>query len=125
MSDKPLLTVSVDFDGTITKSPDPDSPDFNVLRPYCKELMTFLNAVGVKFYLLTGRKDEYTQEAIDLCKEWELPIDFSNPHRKIVTDVYIDDKNLECTEVNWWSICLILYSRVLYIKAKNTKESKK
>ena len=125
MSNKPLLTVSVDFDGTITKSSDPSSSDFNVLRPWCKESMSLLSELGVKFYLLTGRRDEYTQEAIDLCKKWKLPIDLSAPHRKIITDVYIDDNNLGCTGIDWSAIYYMLYYRVLYIKAKNTKESKK
>lgn len=122
MSDKPLLTVSVDFDGTITKSSDPSSSDFNVLRPQCRESMLILDTLGVKFYLLTGREDKYTEEAVNLCKKWRLPIDLSAPHRKIITDVYIDDNNLGCTGIDWSAIYYMLYYRVLSIKAKNAKE---
>ena len=123
MIDKPLLTVSVDFDGTITKSSDSGSPDFNVLRPWCKESMVLLDTLGVKFYLLTGREDRYTEEALNLCRKWELPIDLSNPHRKIIADVYIDDRNLGCTGIDWSTIYYMLYYRVLSIKS--SKEKKK
>lgn len=103
------MKVSVDFDGTITQSSDPKEAGFNKIKPYCKEVMDILSKDGgVEFVLLTGRRDEWVPEAVQLCKEWELPIDTSTPTRKQITDIYIDDKNLCCERVDWREIGIIL-----------------
>lgn len=106
------MTVSVDFDGTITQTPNPGEDGFNKIRPHCKETMVMLNAMGVDFILLTGRKPEWVGEAIALCKEWELPVDVSTPNTKKITDYYIDDKCIYCREVDWNEIFDILYKEL-------------
>lgn len=98
------MIVSVDFDGTITESTIPGEPGFNVLAPHCKEVMQELADRGVKFVLLTARRPEYLQEALTFCKAWGLPIDLSTPTTKVGADVYIDDKNLGCTHIDWLKI---------------------
>lgn len=95
------MKVSVDFDGTITKSADDLDPGFEVLREDCKEVMLYLHDKGVEFVLLTARKFEYVGRAVMLCKEWGLPIDCSTPKIKQDCTFLIDDKNIDCDEVDW------------------------
>lgn len=97
------ITVSVDFDGTITKSAEHGQEGFNVLRENCKESMDYLSKRGVSFYLLTARQ-EYLQEAIDLCKEWNLPICTVNPTEKKITNWYIEDRAVGVSAVDWVEI---------------------
>lgn len=104
-----FLTVSVDFDGTITQSSDPTSPGFNSISPSCKEVMEALNKIGVRFYLLTARST-YLQEALNKCEEWKLPIYTLNPREKKMTDFYIDDKDVSCRGVDWKEIYSFFYS---------------
>ena len=97
------ITVSVDFDGTITKSAEHGQEGFNVLRENCKESMDYLSKRGVSFYLLTARQ-EYLPEAIALCKEWNLPICTTNPTMKKITNWYIEDRAVGVSDVNWVEI---------------------
>lgn len=97
------ITVSVDFDGTITKSAEHGQEGFNVLRENCKESMDYLSKRGVSFYLLTARQ-EYLPEAINLCKEWDLPIFTRNPTVKKITDWYIEDRAVGAGAVDWVEI---------------------
>lgn len=97
------ITVSVDFDGTITKSAEHGQEGFNVLRENCKESMDYLSKRGVSFYLLTARQ-EYLAEAIDLCEEWNLPICTGNSTVKKITNWYIEDRAVGVSNVNWVEI---------------------
>lgn len=97
------ITVSVDFDGTITKSAEHGQEGFNVLRENCKEAMDYLSKRGVSFYLLTARH-EYLPEAIDLCRKWDLPICTTNPTVKKITNWYIEDRAVGVSDVNWVEI---------------------
>lgn len=103
------MIVSVDFDGTITEASSPDKPGFNVLRPACAQVMWKLHHMGVKFYLLTGRREEWIPEAVQLCKKWGLPIDTSHPNTKVISDFYIDDKNIGCVGIDWLRIYDMLH----------------
>lgn len=105
----PCLTVSVDFDGTITGSHIPGTVGFNKIKDGCKRAMDLLHKMGVNFYLLTGRQ-EHLQEALNLCKGWNLPIFTFQPNTKKITDFYIDDKDISCTEIDWENIYAFLYS---------------
>lgn len=95
------MKVSVDFDGTITKSSDVRNPEFEVLREDCKDVMLYLSKKGVEFVLLTARKFKYVGRAVMLCKKWGLPIDCSTPKMKQDCTFFIDDKNIDCEEINW------------------------
>ena len=105
----PCLTVSVDFDGTITSSTIPGTVGFNKIKDGCKKAMDLLHKMGVNFYLLTGRQD-HLQEALERCKEWNLPICTFQPNTKKITDFYIDDKDISCSEIDWENIYAFLYS---------------
>ena len=114
------MVVSVDFDGTITKSSDFNNDGFNVIRPGCKKAMQELTKIGVQFVLLTGRSPEWVGEAVRLCQEWALPIDVSTPNTKRITDIYIDDKNLGCTGIDWKVIYRQIYA-LAYLERRNKK----
>lgn len=105
----PCLTVSVDFDGTITGSHIPGTVGFNKIKDGCKRAMDLLHKMGVNFYLLTGRQ-EHLQEALNLCKGWNLPIFTFQPNTKKITDFYIDDKDVSCQRIDWEQIYAFLYS---------------
>lgn len=104
------MIISVDFDGTITKAAHPDEVGFNQLRPHCKEVMSLLSLLGVKFLLLTGRESRYISEAVQLCERWGLPIDTEYPNIKRSSDFYIDDKNIDTKEIDWIKI----YNKIVY-----------
>lgn len=118
------MIVSVDFDGTITRSSDPQSAGFNCIRPGCKETLLSLNKMGVKFLLLTGRRPEWTPEAVELCKKWKLPIDVEHPNTKRISDVYIDDRNIGCTGIDWDMLRRQLYSMLLEKKSGSHHKEK-
>lgn len=115
------MIVSVDFDGTITQASEPYEDGFNKIRPYCKNAINILSKLGVEFFLLTGRKPEYLQEAVDLCKEWGLNIDCSHPNTKGISDLYIDDKNLSSIPMDWRLIFAHILMKLL--EEGNNEES--
>lgn len=106
------MVVSVDFDGTITQSSDPEEEGFNKIRPFCKEVMQELSEKGVVFKLLTGRRLEWVGEAVSLCREWGLPIDVSTPNTKTISDFYLDDRNLGCRGIDWGEIYQVLCAKL-------------
>lgn len=106
------MRVSVDFDGTITQNSTFGARGFNKIRPDCKETMDLLTEMGVQFVLLTGRLPEWIPEAVQLCKQWGLPIDTSTPNTKTISDYYIDDRNIGCKEIDWVWIYRFLRSRL-------------
>lgn len=93
------MIIAVDFDGTLSKTQLFEQeigflPLFNKLR-IAKEK-------GHKLILWTCRGEEWLQEAIDFCYDYELEFDavnenikgpiYKNISCKVVADLYIDDK---------------------------------
>lgn len=93
------MTISVDFDNTITQ---PRKDGVLKLNDNCKEVMDKLASLGVKFNLLTARqKSDEIAEAIEMCYIWDLPIDISSPNTKRNANYYLDDRNFGSGPVNW------------------------
>ena len=93
--------VAVDFDGTITK--DNKFPDtIGVVRDGCKEAIDYIRQKN-KVILWTCRSGEYLDEAILFLQDNGIEVDGVNgkQHGKLMADIYIDDKNIFCTEVDW------------------------
>ena len=100
--------VAVDFDGTITK--DNRFPEvIGVVRDGCKEAIDYIRQKN-KVVLWTCRCGEYLDEAIRFLQENGIEVDavnddiygkYGKTDRKIMADIYIDDKNIFCTEVDW------------------------
>jgi hypothetical protein len=107
---KKLLTIAVDFDGTLCEYAFPKIGEQNNEHKELMRLLIELRNSGHKLILWTNRGDnkEYPvlTEAINWCKERGLEFDAVNenlPNQKklsgyspkIMADYYIDDKVLE------------------------------
>lgn len=94
--------VAVDFDNTIAKTEYP-----KIIEPISEviDLLRELKKKGATIILWTCREGDVLKEALDWCKENDVPIDLVNENdksrteywgcdcRKIGADLYIDDKS--------------------------------
>lgn len=96
MSYKPI--VAVDFDGTLSlDSQYPNIGRFNT--PLCEALMK-LKGIGWSIVLWTCREGKELREAVEWCKTNGLEFDAINENppevpfksRKVVADMYVDDR---------------------------------
>lgn len=95
---KPI--IAVDFDGTITQKSDfpfiCSNPNTNVIS-FLKNAKKY----GAIIILWTCRENKYLDEALEYCKQYNIPIDLVNENadyvdinsRKIYADYYLDDKS--------------------------------
>ncbi len=104
------MIIAVDFDGTLC---DFAFPEIGNVLPVHQKVINFLQEQkrnGHSIILLTCREDlphrAYLTEAIEWCKQNNIPIDFVNENantfqeglmkgfakRKIHADIYIDDR---------------------------------
>ena len=101
--------IAIDFDGTITENSP--YPKMGKLRKNCKEVIDFIHQNNI-IILWTCRTGKFLDEAIDFINKNNLAIDFINcidisnrdMPRKINADIYIDDRNIFCREINWLQI---------------------
>jgi hydroxymethylpyrimidine pyrophosphatase-like HAD family hydrolase len=96
---RPILAV--DFDGTITA--DNDFPNLGPVNKNCKEVLQRLHKWGCIIILWTCRGDHYLTDAVEYCREHQIPIDYVNEncpevafpaYPKIFANYYIDDLNI-------------------------------
>lgn len=97
------MKIAVDFDGTIVEH---RFPAIGMPLPFAFEVLKALRDEGNELVLWSNREGERLQEAVDFCKENGLEFYSVNSEfpgsswessvgsRKLVADVYIDDKNL-------------------------------
>lgn len=97
------LTVAVDFDKCLIEPIPPLSTHY-ILKPNAKHTITRLNNLGVRFVLNTARYGWYYRSAVRFIKDQRLAIDIKRCVHKIPADVYIDDCNIFCREINWYDI---------------------
>ncbi len=102
------MVVAVDFDGTITK--DYDFPhNIGVLRDGCKDAIDYIREKH-KVVIWTCRSGEYLAEAVKFLNDNGIEYDginadiYHKTDRKILADIYIDDKNIFCKSVDWAKI---------------------
>ena len=101
--------VAVDFDGTITDNSP--YPVMGKLRKNCKEALDFIHQNNV-IVLWTCRTGKFLQQALRFIEQNEIPIDsvncinssYRDSPRKIIADIFIDDKNIFCKEIDWLKI---------------------
>lgn len=97
-----LLTIAVDFDGTIVEDA---YPKIGKPQPFAFETLKMLEAKGHRLILWTVRKGRTLQEAVEFCKQngiefYAVNNDFAEEEfsgrgsRKINADVFIDDRNV-------------------------------
>lgn len=100
--------VAVDFDGTITKNlPFPQIE----LREGARETIEYIRKNNV-VALWTCRCGEWLDEALRVLRENGFIFDsvnclqesFRDEPRKIGADIFIDDRNIFCRDVDWAKI---------------------
>lgn len=97
-----LLTIAVDFDGTLVENRYPE-----IGKPimFAFESLKKLQQEGHQIILWTYRSGEKLQEAVDFCKQQGITfyaVNKSYPEekyddgisRKILADLFIDDRNI-------------------------------
>jgi hydroxymethylpyrimidine pyrophosphatase-like HAD family hydrolase len=96
------LVIAVDFDGTIVEH---RFPDIGRIRPFAFETLQALQKKKHRLILWTHRSGRQLNEAVEFCRlngfefyavnknypeeKWD-----ENDSRKILADIYIDDRNL-------------------------------
>ena len=103
------MVIAIDFDGTITT--ENCFPNISELRPYVIQAIDNFQKAGHKCILWTCREGKYLDEARKFLNDNGIYMDGYNfsPYqlqsRKIVADIYIDDKNVFMVDdVDWKKI---------------------
>ena len=98
------MIIAVDFDGTIVTH---DYPRIGKPIPFAIDTLKKLQADGHQLILWSVREGELLQEAVDYCQQKglefyavnasfpeEKQLSTADTPRKIIADIYIDDRNL-------------------------------
>lgn len=103
------MVIACDFDGTITE--ENMFPEVGTIREHALEAIKNFQEHGHKVVLWTCREGEYLEDARSLIELYGIKLDGYNfsPYqlqsRKIVADVYIDDKNIFMADnMDWYKI---------------------
>lgn len=99
---KPSLVIAIDFDGTIVEH---RYPFIGKIRPFAFETLEALQVKGHRLILWSHRADKKLDEAVKFCrshgiefyavnKNYPEEIWNENDSRKILADIYIDDRNI-------------------------------
>ena len=103
------MVIAIDFDGCLTTANC--FPHISGIRPYAKEAIEHLQSAGHKCILWTCRYGRSLDEAIQFLLDNGIKMDGYNSNlyplnsRKIVADIYIDDKNVFMVDdVDWYKI---------------------
>ncbi|MEI6680454.1 MAG: hydrolase [Mariniphaga sp.] len=95
------MIIAVDFDGTIVEH---KYPAIGAVRPFAFQTLKALQANGFRIILWTNRTGSYLDDALSLCRKNDFEFYAVNKNypeeewlktgsRKILADVYIDDRN--------------------------------
>ena len=116
------MVIAVDFDGCITEKNI--FPEIGKIREHVEDAIRNLQNAGHKVVLWTCREGKYLDEARVFLRLNGIELDGFNysPYqlqsRKIVADVYIDDKNVFMVDdVDWYKI----EKYILGLKDKKTE----
>ena len=96
------LIIAVDFDGTIVEH---RYPSIGRTRPLAFETLSMLQSKGHRLILWSHRAGKRLNEAVDFCfsngiefyavnRNFPEEVWDENDSRKILADIYIDDRNL-------------------------------
>lgn len=92
------MIIAVDFDDTITESSE--YPIMGKIRPEAVRVLKRLKEAGHILILWTCREGEYLEEAVNALIDNDVYFDCVNENyvsaqtRKIIADLYIDDRAL-------------------------------
>ena len=102
------ITIAVDFDGTLCVNA---WPEIGVEKPGAIQWVKQQKFRGARLILWTNRVGKQLEQAVEWCKDRGLHFDavnenlpevieaFGGDTRKIVADVYLDDKALRAQDV--------------------------
>ena len=104
------MVIAVDFDGCITTKNC--FPNISEPRPYVVEAIKHIQQAGHKVILWTCREGIHLERAVAWLHEHDINLSGYNYNpfyqlqsRKIVADMYIDDKNVFMVDdVDWHKI---------------------
>jgi hydroxymethylpyrimidine pyrophosphatase-like HAD family hydrolase len=99
---KPSLIIAIDFDGTIVEH---RYPAIGRTRPLAFQTLKALQANGHRLILWSHRAGQKLEDAVNFCKAHGVEFYAVNKNfpeeiwegtdsRKILADIYIDDRNL-------------------------------
>lgn len=102
ISFKTSLIIAVDFDGTIVEH---RYPFIGRVRPFAFETLEALQGKGHRLILWSHRSGQKLEEAVKFCRSHGIEFYAINKNfpeeiwegtdsRKILADIYIDDRNL-------------------------------
>lgn len=97
------IRVAVDFDNCLVEWQGLGNEDFKFLNG-AKETINDLSQKGFKFILNTVRYDELYTKATNFLIRTGVNIVFEEWKNKIPADVYIDDRNIFCKNIDWEKI---------------------
>jgi len=108
-------TIALDFDGTVCKHAFPEIGIIEKINKRVIDFIRYQKSFGSIIVLWTCRVDseqrKYLQEAVDFCKNNNIPIDYVNENttevkkafgqdpRKIIADLYLDDKAMNILDL--------------------------
>lgn len=122
------MIIAVDFDGTIVEH---RFPSIGRIRPFAFETLLELQAKSHKLILWTHRSGRLLEEAVEFCRENGLTFYAVNKNypeekwyehdsRKILADLYIDDRNLGGVP-SWGEIFRMICPDEMEISFKSNK----
>ena len=96
------MIIAIDFDGTIVEH---RFPAIGRIRPFAFETLKALQTKRHRLILWTHRSGHLLDEAVEFCRSHGIEFYavnknypeekwFENDSRKILADIYIDDRNL-------------------------------
>jgi hydroxymethylpyrimidine pyrophosphatase-like HAD family hydrolase len=96
------MIIAIDFDGTIVEH---EYPSIGRIRPFAFETLKALQSKNHQLILWSHRSKDKLEEAVIFCREHGLEFYAVNKNfpeeewdmsesRKILADIYIDDRNL-------------------------------
>ena len=97
------MIVAIDFDNTLIDSIDYPSVNYT-LMPYAREAITNLHNMGVEFRMNTSRTGWFRIPVMFFVWKEKLPIKTYLFNKKVRADLYVDDSNLFCNEIDWKKI---------------------
>ena len=127
---KQPITIAIDFDGTIVEH---KYPEIGKELPFATHALKALQKKGHRLILWTYRAGKELEEAVEFCSNQGLEFYAINKNypeekindnisRKILADLYIDDRNLGGMPA-WTEIYQTIHPEETIIK--KTKPSKK
>ena len=97
------MIVGIDFDGTLVEQIQYPCLTYK-LKPNAKEVIERLSKKGIIFRLNTARTTWYRLPCIWFIWRNKLPIQTYLFNQKVVADIYVDDRNLYCKNIDWLDI---------------------